>query len=155
MRSQVLSRGKVTQVVEFLGLRARSQLPTLKGVRGACWKLRDRLRRGTNLLNYTVLHPNPTNKLVRTHSAPFLVLGQATGYLGLIWLTTTQTRGKPPPSPIYYSMHLSAALASKWLFFPGLPKWSPETIPIWTPGTLGAHNFSPQTWIGTRSEPKL
>ncbi len=40
-------------------------------MRGVCWKLRDRLRRGTSLLNYTVLHPNPTNKLVKTHSAPF------------------------------------------------------------------------------------
>jgi len=46
-------------------------LPTLKGVRGACWKLRDRLGRGTSLLNYMVLHPNPTNKLVRTHFTPF------------------------------------------------------------------------------------
>jgi len=42
-----------------------------KGVRGACWKFRDRLGRGTSLFNYTVLHPNLTNKLVRTHSAPF------------------------------------------------------------------------------------
>jgi len=40
-------------------------------VRGVCWKLRDRLGRGSSLLNYTVLHPNPTNKLIRTHSAPF------------------------------------------------------------------------------------
>ncbi len=40
-------------------------------MKGACWKLRDRLGKGTSLLNYTVLHPNPTNKLVRTHSAPF------------------------------------------------------------------------------------
>jgi hypothetical protein len=53
------------------GLEARSQLPTLKGVRGVCWKLWDKLGRGTSLLNYTVLHPNPTNKLVRTHSAHF------------------------------------------------------------------------------------
>jgi hypothetical protein len=36
-----------------------------------CWKLRDRQGRGTSLLNYTVLHPNPTNKLVKTHFAPF------------------------------------------------------------------------------------
>jgi len=40
-------------------------------VRGACWKLRDRLGRRTSLLNYTVPHPNPTHKWVRTHSAPF------------------------------------------------------------------------------------
>jgi len=54
-----------------LGPEARSQLPALKGVRGACWKFRDRLGRGTSLFNYTVLHPNPTHKWVRTHSAPF------------------------------------------------------------------------------------
>jgi hypothetical protein len=24
-------------------------------------------------------------------------------------------------------------LTSKWFFFPGLPKWSPEIVPIWTP----------------------
>jgi hypothetical protein len=52
-------------------LGARSQLPALKGVRGACWRLWDRLGIGTSLLTYTVLHPNHTNKLVRTHSAPF------------------------------------------------------------------------------------
>jgi hypothetical protein len=33
--------------------------------------LRDRLGRGKSLLNYTVLHPNPTLKWVRIHSAPF------------------------------------------------------------------------------------
>jgi len=40
-------------------------------VRGVCWKLRDRLGRRTSSLTYAILHPNPTNKLVRTHSAPF------------------------------------------------------------------------------------
>ncbi len=40
-------------------------------MRGACWKLRDRLGRGTSSLNCTILHPNPTHKWVRTHSAPF------------------------------------------------------------------------------------
>jgi len=29
---------------------------------------------------------------------------------------------------------------SKWLFFPRLPSWSPEIVPGWSPGTLGAHN---------------
>jgi len=57
--------------MEFLGLGEQSQLPTLKGVRRVYWKLWDRLGRGTSLLNYTVLHSNPTNKLVKSHSAPF------------------------------------------------------------------------------------
>jgi hypothetical protein len=29
---------------------------------------------------------------------------------------------------------------SKWLFVPRLPRRSPETVPVWTLGTLGAHN---------------
>jgi hypothetical protein len=45
-------------------------------------------------------------------------------------------------------MRLSAALASEWHFFPGLPKWSPETVSVWTPGTLGVHNFSPNLRLG-------
>ncbi len=40
-------------------------------MRGACWKLWDRLGWGTSLFNYAVLHQNPINKLVRTHYAPF------------------------------------------------------------------------------------
>jgi hypothetical protein len=51
------------------------------------------------------------------------------GNSGLIWLTTARTRGKPPPSPIYYSLHYSAAPTSQWYFFPGLPRRSRETVP--------------------------
>ncbi len=56
---------------KWFGTWSRSQLPALKGVRGACWKLQDRLGRGTSLLNYIVLHPNPTHKWVKIHSAHF------------------------------------------------------------------------------------
>jgi len=40
-------------------------------VRRACWKLRDKQGRETSSLTYVVLHPNPTHKWVRIHSAPF------------------------------------------------------------------------------------
>jgi hypothetical protein len=43
--------------------------------------------------------------------------------------TTARTRGKPPPSPIYYSLRHVSGTTSKWLFFPGLPSWSPEIVP--------------------------
>jgi len=48
-------------------------LPTssTKGVRGACWKLWDWTRKRDKLLSYSVLHPKPTNKLVRIHSTSF------------------------------------------------------------------------------------
>jgi hypothetical protein len=34
-------------------------------------RLQDRTRKRDKLLSYSLLHPKPTNKLVRTHSAPF------------------------------------------------------------------------------------
>jgi hypothetical protein len=52
-------------------------------------------------------------------------------------------------------LRLATALTSEWHFFLGLPKWSPETIPIWTLGTLGVHNFSLQPLIGMRSKANL
>jgi hypothetical protein len=58
------------------------------------------------------------------------VLGQTTGNFGLIRLTTARTRGKPPPSPIYYTMHLSTKATSKWFFVLGLSKGSPETARV-------------------------
>jgi hypothetical protein len=63
------------------------------------------------------------------------------GNLGLTWFTTARTRGKPTPSPIQYSLRYSVALTSgNDFFFPGLPKWSLETVLVWTPETLGIHS---------------
>jgi len=39
--------------------------------------------------------------------------------------------------------------------FPKTPMWSPEIVPVWTPGTLGIHNFSFQPPIGMRSQANL
>jgi hypothetical protein len=55
-----------------------------------------------------------------------LVLGQATGKLELTRLTMARTGGKPPPSPLYYTLCLSARPTSKWHFVPRLPNGSPE-----------------------------
>jgi hypothetical protein len=55
------------------------------------------------------------------------VLTQATGNSRLIRLTTARTRGKPPPSPILYSLRYSVAPTFEWLLVPGLPR-STETI---------------------------
>jgi hypothetical protein len=43
------------------------------------------------------------------------------GQLGLTRLTTAQTWGKPPPSPLLYTLCLSTRSTSKWHFVPGLP----------------------------------
>jgi hypothetical protein len=42
----------------------------------------------------------PTHKLINIVLGAPLVLGRATSNFGLTKLTTTWTRGKPPPSPI-------------------------------------------------------
>ncbi len=42
------------------------------------------------------------------------------GQLGHTRLTTARTWGKPPPSPLYYTMRLSTGGTSKWLFVPKL-----------------------------------
>ncbi len=70
-----------------------------------------------------------------------LVLGRATGKLGLTRLTTARTWGKPPPSPLQYTLCLSTRPTSKWLFVPRLPSGSPEIAKIKTFATLGPHNF--------------
>jgi hypothetical protein len=53
---------------EVVGTWCRSQLPALKGVKGACWKLQDLTRKRDKLFSYAVLHSKPTNKLVSSHS---------------------------------------------------------------------------------------
>ncbi len=76
--------------------------------KGACWSSGMGLGRVTS---YSLIRTciKPTNKLVSSFSGTPLVLGQATGNSGLTWFTTARTRGKPPPSPIYYTMCLSMA----------------------------------------------
>jgi hypothetical protein len=57
------------------------------------------------------------------------VLGQGTGDPGLTRLTTARIRGKPPHSPIYYSLRLSATPTFEWLFVRGVPKLSRFRLP--------------------------
>jgi len=44
-------------------------------------------------------------------------------------------------------MRYSAEATSKWLFFPGLPSWSLETVPGWTPGLWALTTPSPDLWL--------
>ncbi len=75
--------------------------------------------------------------------------------LELTRLTTTRTWGKPPPSPLYYTLYLSMRPTSKWHFVLGLPS---ENLGIPTTGTLttlGTHNFVCRPLITMRPKPKL
>ncbi len=105
---------------------ARSQLLALQKGRGACWSSEMGLgKMRNNSLTQVNLHK--TNKQVGQHKvgAP-LVLGKAMGDLGLTRLTTAQIRGKPPPSPIQYTLHHSAGVVSEWFFSIGTPKWESQ-----------------------------
>jgi hypothetical protein len=64
------------------------------------------------------------------------------GQLILMRFTMAPTGGKPPPSPLWYTLHLSMGATSKWLFVPGLPNGSPKIPMTRTLATLGAHNFA-------------
>ncbi len=56
-------------------------------------------------------------------------------------LTTTQTWGKPPPSPlILYYVH-GHETNTQMSFCPGTPKWESHIPKIGTFTTLGTHNF--------------
>ncbi len=84
-----------------------------------------------------------------------LVLGRATGKFELTRFTTARTWGKPPPSPLYYTLCLATGPAPKCHFVSRLPSGSPEIPTIRTPATLGVHNFACKPPIEMRSEAKL
>ncbi len=125
-----------------------------KGQRGVL-KLRNGSRKSDKLQLLTQTCIKPTNKLVSSLSGTPLVLKQAMGNPRLTRLTTARTQGKPPPSPIQYTLCLSAAPTFKQFFVPRLPRKSLETIPVWTPGTLQGHNYLLKPPIGMRSQENL
>jgi len=69
--------------------------------------------------------------------------------------TTARTWGKPPPSPLWYTLWLLMGPISKWLFVPELPSGSPEIAILGTLATLGPHNFASKPLMEMRSEVKL
>ncbi len=70
-------------------------------------------------------------------------------------LMTTWTWGKPPPSPLQYTLCLSTKPTSKWHFVSGLPNGSPKIAKIRTFATLEARNFACKPRIEMRSIAKL
>ncbi len=69
------------------------------------------------------------------------------GQLKLTRLTTVRTWGKPPPSPLQYTLRLSTRPTSKILTI-GTPT-------TWTSATLGAYNFACRPVIEMSSKAKL
>ncbi len=109
------------------------------------------LGRVPSLLTYSNLHQDqPTSGQFTFWST----LGARTSH-GQLWIHKTHhgpDSRKPPPSPIQYSLRLPAAPTFEWLFVPRLLRWNLETIPVWTPGTLEAHNSQLKPPIEMRFE---
>ncbi len=137
-----------------LELEGRSQLPTLKGVEGCAKSPEIRLGRGTSIISLESTS-KINHKRVSSHSRTPLGVGTSHGHFDTFDSPRPDPRGKPPPSPVQYFLQLYVEVTSKWLFFPGLPRRSPETVSGQNLKTLGAHISRLRHPIGVRSKPKL
>ncbi len=113
------------------------------------------LGRVTSFSLLTSICIQPTNKLMSSLPRAPLVLGQATNNSVLTRLTMARTRGKPPLSPMQYTIQLSTGATSKWLFVPRVPSGSPEILTTGFLATLRAYNFLCRPPIVMRSKEKL
>ncbi len=135
-------------------IKAHSLVCKLQRGRGVCQSFGMGLGRIDKLQLLTRTCTKPTQG-AQCIVGTFLVLGQETNNLGLTRFTTARTQGKPPPSPLQYTLRLSTGATSKWLFVPRLPCGSPEIPTIGIPMTLGAHNFACKPLIAMQSKAKL
>ncbi len=130
-----------------LGLGRRSRLSTLERGRGACQKSRDQTRKRDQQIKLeSASKTNHTG--LSSHSGTPLGVGTSHEHFG--------PQDSPRPG-LGGSHHLPpySILCSSPSRLHSNGSFSRETIPIWIPGTLGVHNFSPQARIGTKFEPKL
>jgi hypothetical protein len=115
------------KTIEEQRVEARLLAYNILGVEGhaRAW---DGTRKNDKHLN---THINCTNETTSwlVHSWNFLVLGQAMSNLRFTRLTTARTWGKPPSSPLLYTLCLSTRPTSRWHFVMGLPRlWGPITL---------------------------
>jgi hypothetical protein len=130
------------------GVRVRSLTRSTRGGRGACWSSGIRTRKSDKLYLLIRTCIKPTNKLVSSLSRTTLVLGQPRA--------TLDSQDSPRPDlggshhlPPYNIICASARhLHPNGLFIPGLPRRSPETVPVWTPATSWGHNFFSDLQLG-------
>ncbi len=123
----------------------------LKGQRGVL-ELQDGTRKSDKQFIHSHKSASNQPQLGQYNVGAPLVLGRATSDLELTRFTMARTQGKPPPSPIQYTLHLSIRPTSKWLFVPRLPKGSLETTRVGTLATLWGYNFVLRPLIGTGFE---
>jgi hypothetical protein len=84
-----------------------------------------------------------------------LVHRWATGKFRLTKFTMARTWGKPPPSPLQYTLWLAMGLASKWHLSRDSQVGVPKNPKVKIIASLGAHNFVYRPPIEMRFETKL
>ncbi len=137
-------------------IRSRGTLPSLqhyKGVEGRVGAVGWDQEKLTSF-NYSHGLSQNQHKVVSAQLEHFWCENEPRAF-GHTKLTTSRTWGKPPPSPLYYTLRLSTGVTSKWLFVPRLPLGSSKIPTTKTPTTLGAHNFLCRPLIAMRSKAKL
>ncbi len=100
------------------------------------------------------LHPKTNHKGLVNIREHLWVLGQATG----IWTHLTHHGPDSGEATTFPLIVFSAALRRGYIqmaIFLGTPKLESRNCPGWSLRTLGAHISRLQSWIATRSEPKL
>ncbi len=124
------------------------------GCKGACWSYGMGTRKNDKHQSLTRACTNQTSRWL-VHSCSTLVHGRVTGKHGLTRLTMAQSWGKPPPSPLQYTLCLVTGPTPKCHFVSGFPSGSPEILNVGTFMTLKGHKFVCKPLIEMRSEAKL
>ncbi len=104
------------------------------GGRGACWNFRMGTRKIDKQLNYSHGPAQTKQQVGQCIVKALLVHKRTTSEHKLIRLNTAQTWGKPPPSPLQYTLCMTTGPTLKCRF-------CPRTSILGTPTTLEAHNF--------------
>jgi hypothetical protein len=99
------------------------------------------IRTNDKWVNYSHGLHKPNNKFGWCIVVALLVHKQATSIYGLIRFTMPRTWGKPPPSPLKYSLYLSIGLHPNVILSQDSQVMSLEIFKIRTFATLKAHNF--------------
>ncbi len=130
---------------------ACSLVSSILGVKGACWSSKMGTRKIGKQVNYSHEPTQTKQQVGQCVGGTFLVHGGTMGKHGLIIFTKARTWGKPPPSPLQYSLCLATRPTPKCHLVSGLPSWKITRVLI-----LGiSHNFVCKPLIKVRSKTKL
>ncbi len=124
------------------------------GGRRACWSSRIRIRKNDKQVKLTWTCINQTTSQLM-HSQSTFGAWTSHGQTQIHKTPHSPDQGKPPPSPLQYSLCLATRPAPKCHFVPRLQNGSFEIPKIRTSTTLEAHNFVCRPPIEERFEAKL